>query len=460
MRNAQEHVSKNKKGAMHFLELIRYRLCCPPKHMILGPGLSLCCNTCQKILIPNLYEFVNDPSSDDFFYSGLLAQALSEWIECDNVPMSFPLSHVEGILDTVVRGQPLHRVRKSIRLLRAINGPFTKDQATTRSDLDEMNTFLTDFLNIISENPTSESEDERIALDALMKNMHDLVASRNGVNPFGSYFDVLVPYVKTCGYWEDLETGGEDPNPASELHAQLVRSGLIRGRLSRYAVPFDVIHVMVCCYACSSDMDVVGNWAIDFMARVCRGQFDWKLYVDSPFVIRMMKLIHSQFTCRRNTQFYFRVVRPIQRGESIDHYSTLWEPYHEMRAILKSRYSVPGVPSSDILDMAFAHLFPAVLFPDYSDQLGFTLGFNHLLMSFDREKGTMARGAFKKAKLIHSIVRRFIRCVEDFHDDKLPRKADKLVWNLDTVRLFFASDPKFHEEIMHVVNVLVGKQED
>lgn len=440
---------------MHFLNLVSGELCCPPERMSLKPGPALFCEDCRTFPIPDLFEYVERPVPGDFFRSGLLAGALADWIGSEEVPVSFPVSHVDGILDVVVRKQSLRRVRRSVRLLRAIHAPFTTDPVVARSCPEDMRTFLADFLDILHEHPHSETADERVALEALMRNMHDLVTCREAANPFETYFNVLVPYVQTCSEWQPFDAEAELSNPASELHLQLVRSHLIRTVFGRYAVPFDVIHVMVCCYACSSDAEVVGNWAIDFLARMCRGDFDWKRFADSPFVVRMQKLIHSQFNYKTNRDVYHKVVKPILRGESIDQYSVLWRPYHEMLPRLREGYRVPGVWSSDVLDVAFAHAFPAVLFQDHADQLGFAMGMNHLVTSANRQTGELPTGAFKKARAIHDVVRRFVRRVQDFHEDDVPRKEDRLVWNLETVRLFFASDPQFHDEIMRVLRVLL-----
>lgn len=436
---------------MLFLNLLGSDLC-HRESVVLRPGPALFCDVCQKNVIPNLYEYINRPH-EDYFRSSDLAQAYGAWTGDENVPLSFPLSHIEGIYDTIVVGQPLHRVRKSIRLLRALNSPFTGERATL--PLDDMKSFLADFLNIIYEHPDAESSDERKALDALMKSMHSIASVPNAIDPFEMYFSVLVPYVQTCMRdWQPFAAEPEHPNLARELHLQLVRSHCIRKVFSRYAIPFDVIHVMVGCFTCSCNMTVVGNWAIDFLMRICKGDFYWKNYPDCIFVKTMQRLVQHLINRNNHSDYYKFVIRPIRIGESVLQYSQLWYPLHEAQALLKKKYTLPHVPA-DVMDMAFVQMFPATLFTDHADQLGFTMGYNHLIMTVNRRNGHLPKGAFKKARLIHDVVRRVVQRVQEFDAGH-----QKPIWNLDMLKLFFASDPHFHDEIMKVVHWLVMDEDE
>lgn len=426
-----------------FLNLIQSDLC-HPESMVLGPGPALRCAACQTS--HDVYELVNRPSTD-YFRSSELAQAYAHWTGDLQVPMSFPLSHIKGIKDAVVVGQSLERVERSVRLLRALNAPFTTDTRVERTS--DMDTFLRDFLNIVYQHPQAESTDERVALHALMKSMHDVLSARDAINPFETYFNVLVPYAQRClPHWSPFQAEPAHPNLARELHTQLVRSFCIRQLFGRYALPLDVIHVMVCCYACSCDMNVVGNWAIDFLVRICRGQFFWPNYQQCVFVSAMQRLVQTHITYKHNSHFFQNVVRPIKRGESIDHYSQMWIPLHEAQAYLKQHFAVPDT-SPNMLDMAFSHTFPAVLFEECSDQLGFTMGYNHLVMTLNRKNGQLPKGAFKKARRIHSVVQRFVDKIRGFDAGKDD------IWDLDMVRLFFVSDATFQSEIMEVIHMLV-----
>lgn len=433
---------------MNFLNLIQDKIC-HLEAINLLPGPILYCNICRKDLIGNIYEYINRPDHENFFKSSTLAQAYAAWTGDVQVPMSFPITDIEGIHDTVNVGQALSRVRKSVRLLRAINAPFT-DKPIERPNLDD--NFLTEFLNIIYEHPNAESSHERMALDALIKSMHNILTMNS--NPFETYFGVLVPYVQKCDpIFLPLKTEEEDANLAKELYVQLIRSFLIRKTFSKYAIPFDVIHVMVCCYACSNNMELVGNWALDFLARVCRGEFFWTQYPDSPFITRLKQLITSEYSYRKKNDYYKAVIKPIRMGESIDCYSQMWQPLHEMQAYLYKRFANSNV-SQEIMDIAFTQCFPAILFGDHADQLGFTMGYNHLILTMNRRNGQLPKGAFKQAKRVHGVVKRFVERVLQFEGN------NRIIWTLDTVKLFFASDPHFEDEMMEVIRMLVVDEDE
>lgn len=442
---------------MDFLNLIRNKLC-HGEAVALFPGPILFCNVCRKDLLGNVYEYINRPDHENYFASSALAQAYAAWTGDVHVPMSFPITDIEGIHDTVNVGQSLQRVRKSVGLLRALNAPFT-DRPTERVHLDDG--FLTEFLNAIHEHPNAaaaaaaDSSHERMALDALIKSMHTLLTVTS--NPFETYFNVLVPFVQkcnpTCPPWRARP---ENENLARELYDQLILSFRIRQNFGKYAIPFDVLHVMVCCYACSNNMELVANWALDFLIRVCRGGFFWtqpQQSDDNPFLGTMQRLVASEYSYRKKPEYYNAVIKPIRSGESIEHYSQMWLPLHEMQAYLHRRYAIPEV-SQDVLDMAFTHCFPALLFATHADQLGFTMGYNHLVMTMNRRDGHLPKGAFKQAKRVHGVVKRFVERVLQFEGDR------PIIWTLDTVKLFFASDPRFEEEMMQVIRMLVADQDE
>lgn len=426
---------------MEFLNLIQV---CHPQDVVLMPGPKLGCNRCQTVVMEDVYASILQPHTD-YFHSSALAQAYHAWTGDEGVRLNFPLVDLTGIYSTVVCGQSMGRVRRSIRLLRALNAPFT-----TRPEVEveqDMNDFLKDFLNIIHEHPSAESANERLLLEALMHAMHDMLSQKDILNPFETYFSHLVPYAQKClPQWQPLPAQDEDPNLAKELLFQLMRSCSIRNTFGRYALPFDVLHVMVACYACSSDMDVVGNWALDFLVRICRGNFFWTRFPDNPFVESMRRLLETEISYRKHTDFY-KVLRVIRKGEVSEHYSVLLDPFHQLQAFLKDRFKIPEV-SPDVLDLAFSYTFPAVVFPQHADQLGFTMGYNHILMTMNRKNGQIPKGTYKTARRVHETVKRFIDRVMQFD-------SIRLEWTVDTVKLFLASDPEFEQEIMEVVKTLI-----
>lgn len=433
---------------MSFMNLIWNDLCHPDK-INLTSGPMLFCTECRKSL--KIYEYVTKPS-DDHFRSSVLAEAYFAWTGDENVPMNFILVDLQGIYPKTIFGQSLRRVRKSLRLLKALNAPFL----SSRQPIDcksETDSFLIDFLNIINEHPNSDSTHARMMLDALIKAMHDLLSCKDVINPFETYFEELVPYVQKCFTdWEPLEVNDSFPNLASELLAHLQISSAVRQVFGKFAIPFDVIHVMVGAYTCSVDMDAVGNWVLDFMARVCRGQYFWKNYPHCSFVEKLNRLIRIEIAPTKHAKFC-ETLRPIRKGESCEYYSTILIPLNEVQQFLRRKFKTNDDKSTE---MAFNQLFPTVCFQDHADHLGFTMGYNYLIQNINSNHGKITKGIYKTAKFIHLSVAKYIRKIQQFEN----ASQDPILWTMDTFKLFLASDPDYEKEISETIKTLLDNNQD
>lgn len=441
---------------MNFLNLIQTDIC-HPENVSLIAGPMLFCNQCQKSL--NIYEYITN-LSPDHFRSSQLAQAFYEWTGDENVPMNFTLVDLEGIFPKTIVGQSLSRVVKSLKLLKALNAPFTTRPQIYR--FEEMNTFLIDFLNTVHEHratTTFEASSERKMLDGMIQSMYELLNSpKDSVDLFSTYFNDLVPYVKKCvSKWEPLKVNDSFPNIAIDLLIHLQISSRIRKTFGKFSIPFDMIHVMVSSFACSVDMDVVGNWIMDLMARICRGRFFWKSYPDCPFVVDMTRIIEREILSTKKSNFY-KTLRKIQTGESAEHYSTFLVPFHDLQKFIKGKFC--RNKHDRIREMAFLQMFPAVCFEDPGDQLGFTVGYNFLIQTINKNNGMVTKGVFKSATSLHKTVQKFIYKINDF--EKMPGQSQntELQWTMDTFRLFLASDPNYEEEIKSVFGMLVHNKQD
>lgn len=438
---------------MHFLNLVQTDICHPEK-VSLVEGPALFCNQCQKGF--NVYEYITKISADHF-RSSHLAQAFHEWTGDEKVPMNFTLVDLEGIYPKTIVGQSLNRVLKSLRLLKALNSPFTTRPQVDR--FEDMNKFLIDFLGIIYEHRDAESSHARNILDMIIKTMYQLLTnSKDTIDLFDTYFNDLVPFVQQCASeWQPLEVNDSFPNLAVELLAHLQISSAIRKTFGKFSIPFDMIHVMVCSFACSVDMDVVGNWIMDFTARVCRGRFFWKSYPDCPFVKTMNQIIQREILRRKHLTFY-NTLKAIQRGDSAEHYSTFLQPFHETQMFLKGKFCMGKYDR--VKEMAFVQMFPAVCFQDHGDQLGFTIGYNYLVQTINRNNGRLTKGLFKTAKSLHQTVQKFVGKIKDFETMPSQFQNTQLHWTMDTFKLFLASDPDYEEEILNVIKTLVDNKQD
>lgn len=438
---------------MHFLNLIQTDLCHPDK-VSLVPGPALVCNQCQKGF--NVYEYITRVSTDHF-RSSQLAQAFHAWTGDRNVPMNFTLVDLEGIFPKTIVGQSLDRVLNSLRLLKAINAPFTARPQVDR--FEEMNKFLIDFLSIVYEHPEAEPSSARETLDNIIKTMYQLLtSSKDSIDLFDTYFNDLVPFVQQCETeWQPLQVSDSYPNLAVELLAQLQISSAIRKTFGKFSIPFDMIHVMVCSFACSVDMDVVGNWIMDFTARICRGRFFWKSYPKCHFVETMNQIIRHEILPRKQSAFY-DTLKAIRTGESAEHYSTFLMPFHECQMFLKRKFCRGKYDR--VKEMAFHQMFPAVCFQDHGDQLGFTIGYNYLVQTINKNNGRFTKGMFKTAKNLHRTVQKFVGKIQDFETMPAQYQNTELHWTMDTFKLFLASDKDYEKEILNVIRTLVENKQD
>lgn len=436
---------------MHFLNLVRTDIC-HPENVSLVPGPALFCHRCGKGFA--VYEYITRLSTDHF-RSSQLAQAFREWTGDENVPMNFTLVDLEGIFSKTIVGQSLNRVLKSLRLLKALNAPFTTRPQVDR--FEDMNNFLIDFLNMVHEHP--ESTGAREIIEGVIQSMYELLASsKESVNPFSTYFDDLVPFVQRCvPDWNPIPVSDSFPNLAHEMLAQLQLSSEIRKRFGKFSIPFDMIHVMVCSFACSVDMDAVGNWVMDFIARVCRGRFFWKSYPDCPFVEKMNRIVYREILSKPGSD-HLRTCNKIRSGESIEHYSTFLMPFHELQMFLKGKFC--SGKHDRVQEMAFHQMFPAVCFSDHGDQLGFTIGHNYLVQTLNRNNGRIVKGMYKTARGLHRTVQKFIAKIRDFETMPNGSRNTELLWTVDTFQLFLASDPDYEAEIKSVLRTLVGNKQD
>lgn len=424
-----------------FLNLIRSEMC-HPDQVSLQPGPSLVCLACSKTV--SVYDFILAPSPDNY-RSSRLAQAFYEETGDLSVRLNVPVVNLQGIEDGTVQCQTLGRVHQSIRLLRDLNSPFTA-HPSPRTEKTENFSFLGEFLNILQEHPFECSATEKKVLETLIQCMHSLMSTKEDF--FETYFTLLVPYVQKCTDWRPLQKQEQPAGPAEELLFQLYRSHEIRRVFGKYAIPFDLIHVMVACFACSSDMPFVANWALDFFVRVCKGHFSGS----QPFAEAMTKLIASQVTYRKNTQHY-QVLKAIRDGESKEHYSTFLQHFHEAQTFLRDHFGKRTDIPEPLKDVAFSQNFPSVLFKDYRDHLGFMLGHNHVLMTLSRNHGKVPKGTFKTAKHIHETVMRIINLVLQF--ETIP-----INWTLSTLELFMQMDGNnVEKEILSVIGMIQAEGE-
>ncbi|GFY55243.1 uncharacterized protein TNIN_321881 [Trichonephila inaurata madagascariensis] len=341
--------------------------------------------------ILDVYHFIREAANVDLLGACYLAQIYYVLTGDEQVPVPFALVSVEGILPKRVDDQPIPILYASVKILKALNAPFIQN-ATIETPTVEMQHFLTDYMNAITHAKPQEplKESEKMVLNHLIQNLHQAMESEEFQdNKFDSYFQKVVPYVKACREdWVPLPPEEEKSNVMKQLLNQLQRSMTIRKMFTCYCTPFYIFHVLVGCYACCSDIGMVANWALDLMARICRGQFFWKEYESCDFVKQILRGIKSDVSYKRNTDMYY-VMRSIQKGEGIECLSENFAKSGQLEKLVKEKIQDP----MDLVDMVPHQLFPNILFDHHADQLAFNIAMEHVACSMDLK--TAQGGLFK-----------------------------------------------------------------
>ncbi|GFR14408.1 uncharacterized protein TNCT_422131 [Trichonephila clavata] len=435
---------------MNFLELIRPHLCHDSDRMsiiaFVNQPPAVKCETCHQTPIPNVYHFIREAANVDLLGACHLAQMYHILTGDEQVPVPFALVSVEGILPKHVDDQPIRRLYASVKILKALNAPFTQN-ATMDAPTEEMQHFLTDYMHALTHAQPQEAlkDSEKMVLNHLLQNLHQAMESKEfQENKFDFYFQKLVPYVKACRKdWTPLPPEEEESNLIKQLLNQLQRSMAIRKMFSRYCIPFDIFHVLVGCYACCSDIGMVANWALDLMARICRGQFVWKEYESCAFVQQILRGIKSDVSYKRNTDLYY-VMRSIQKGEGIECLSENFAKYGQLEKMVKEKIQAP----SDLVEMVTHQLFPNVLFDHHADQLAFNIAMGHVACSMDLKTAQVKKRAFAKARRLYGIVCKLVKQVQAF-DVQYP-----IPWTIDTLKLFMVSDANIEKNLTEIPAVV------
>ncbi|KAF8784052.1 Deoxyuridine 5'-triphosphate like protein [Argiope bruennichi] len=412
---------------MDFLNLIESHICHGRQNVRLVDGISLQCSLCQSKIIENIYTFTS--SQEDPFVSSRLAEAFARWTGDENVPVSFILIDVEGILPSRISGQSLKVVRETVEALKALNYPFTNEGKNDVMMTPLMVNFNDRYVGAICDITAKFTADtsEKIIVNQLIETLNQLVESSDKFNVFDYYFKKLVPFVKSFDRtWIPLppENYNENDTLVGQLMDQLKRSSIIRKRFSQYCLLFDVIHIILGCYVCNTDFQAVSNFVLDLMARVCRGQFFWKNYESHELVQTIQQVLKTSISYKQRPEFHY-VIREIRQGNAVESLSNFLPQYILLKSFLYNK-----LPQFD--SIVINELFPAILFEDYASQGAFSMALMHVSRNMNPKTGQVKKGTYQTARRMGRFIKTFIERVKEFDTIKIP-------WTLDVLKLFMVA---------------------
>lgn len=420
---------------------------------VVGPtrkDMAIQCQFCQNVIIPNVYTYIQHVSQQDMYEGCTLAQLYYEWTHDDKVPISFAITNIEGILPARIENQTLNRIQTSIHLLKCLNAPFTKDAIIEKPKFNVLD-ILSDYIKTIKKEANKDVSNNDLAiLESIIT--HFKAVLKNKKDKVEYYFDTLVPYIKACKK-DDLVLLPPDQtsdNLFRELSNQLLRSQAIRKMYGMYCLSFELLHILVACYACCSNLKVVANWLFDLIARVCRGNFFWKNFETLHFIQDLFGIM-QKITYKQNTDFYY-LLKMIREGEGIEALSGNFKKYAELAQFLMSKLQAPA----NIEETVVYQLFPDILFESHVNQLAFLVGMVTAFDGIDRKTGQGKKGskAFSKARHAYKIIQEIVQRIQKFDGN------GQVPWTTETLQLFMASDSSVEKSLTELLGVTLETSED
>ena len=442
---------------MEFLNHVQPLLCHDPQYVKVvtaadsQPGLQ--CQYCLQML--PVYAYVDQVAERDANEACRLAEMYYEWTGDHKIPVRFPLIGIDGLLPKVIENQTLGRISTSVRLLKWLNAPFTQNAEVTSIDTIKvhLNDLLKNCIEKMKESQKNESRESENAssfnvMNSLVEMFESRVTDTNCIG-FELYINTYVPFVKSCKnddtLWLPPDTACTKPL-IGQLKEQLLRSQAIRKLYSMYCYPFDIFHVIAGSYSCCSDIDVLQNWLLDFVIRVCRGQFFWKQFESNLQIQHLLNVLKKEVTFKRHNDLHY-LVKQIRDGEGIECMSENLFKYGQLEQLLSEKNS----------ETLMRFQFPNVLFDNHYDQLAFTISLIVLQMSVNRRTGQVLKGTYSKVRHLSNLVKNVIRQLHEF-DQRV-----NLPWTDSTFQLFLASNKQLGEqlkEVMKIINPFKKKEDE
>lgn len=436
---------------MSFVQAIQDKLCHPSIRLATGPDgkPAIQCQECKETPIPDVYAYIEKMSKINILGGCQVAQWYAEWSGDTNVPVSVIIMNIDGILPQRIEGQTLARVATSIKILKAINAPFTEN-SIIEPFTEEMNLFLIECANIIAANKEGVLEkNEKIILDNIVQSLRTILNSEDFQdNKFKYYFETLVPYVKSCTEGPLLPADDDDSNLVNQLAKQLLRSQAIRAQFGQFSLSFELFHVLAACYACCSNKDVVCNWFLDLAARICNGNFFWKKHPSCKWVQQVRQIVNNEMKSKRNMELYY-VLRNMKQGDGIESLSENFERYAMLERAIREKIQAPA----DLYEMVCQQHFPATVFENHRDCMGFNVALCYIVKHLDQRTGQVQKGAFRSARKVCQVICKLMQQMQDFNSQ------NPLPWTMDTMKLFLASDPNIDKSLKTMAECLFDPQD-
>lgn len=434
-------------------------------------GLWIRCRICPHAV--SVVDFLTRRVSP--LWSPTLAREFAGETGLVDVPCQFRLDQFSNDLlpETIITR--LSTVLRGYDILKAIHSPFVRgDPAGVDPRLFRILT--TEYMALIDRVSSENSDkDSTETIQAILTNMKNAFSN---VDMFDQYFNVLAPYVKhaavACKTVQTADGRIFSPEEVVKargaplgiaLNCELAMSARIREHFSRYCIPFDVVHAMVLCYVCGDHVNVVYNIVLDLTSKLCRGFFTFPISTVFPTGIEIQKYFKKFVRASDDSDLYYHLQKYRQQEGVVNDFSEIFlRHYGQLESDIRKH--VPLANSDDKIErFVYQQTFPYMLFEsdrghDF-DYYAFVMALAHYASKSTLGSKSTAgipgtwvpKGVVAECKHIYRFVKKCMTKVKEFHGE-----GEKMYWTKDMFDLFIASDPKFTEELMEIIEIMAQRK--
>lgn len=397
-------------------------LCHGPNDIRVGPNRQLFCQSpdCNRLILDvnkQLTE-VELPSCASY-----LAKHYAQWTGDLHVPCRITIKDIPGIKPDYVEISYFNLLN-TIELLGAVNQEFIacknhhfNVKETLKAKI--LENFIDYYMNMVDTLEHEQGDIEKI-LKAILKQMKDSFNTQD-YNIFEYYFKVICPYVKTIDSSFREETL-EVHSPAEFFLHLSQNASEIRKQRSPYCLPFDITYIMIYCFACHRNLDVVANFVFDLIARLCTQYFDPPTFYHQA----CKNTLHSLIGHDSNTPLYY-LTKEIQKGQASDLFSLdFYGKFAHLQQLLFAEFArTVSTPSDTITKFAFAQSFPFILFPNSLNYYGFMCMMGYATSKLNlKNNARFEKGTCAHAKEIFHFIESYAKRIETFANGTYIKVSD------------------------------------
>lgn len=430
---------------MSFTSYLKFKkLLCHDENVVLRENRNIYCSTCNgHVLDVNAHLTLEV----DFLISCQVAHYYARWCGDVNVPCRIKIINVPGIMPSEVI-VPYSNLINAIELLKVANQEFiVRNNPLFDKKPTLQNKILEEFIkNYVKNVETLQYEDSDVQtiITAVLDQMKNMYEDKN---IFKYYSDILCPYVKSCHPSQPVVKECTVMSPGEYFLALSQDAVEIRNIFGKLSIPFDVIYIMIYCYLCHTDLNLIANFTFDLIARICRGYFnDINKYGECTH-----KILNRCISYKHNTPLHF-LIQCIRKGQVVNHVSQEFlEKYGELQQLVWNEFTkIVSTPNDQILKYAFSQSFPFIVFPNGPNYYGFMSMMGYLMKKINLKTGSFEKGTLANSKRIFKFVEMCTTKIAEFDKEG----TQVLFWDMQVLKLFISSDESLIEQFTDILNLL------